>query len=158
MNGNALAISPDGTRVFAAGFDRAAKLFDLQTGEIFADLGEQRKAIWSAEYAPDSKTFVAGGADSIIKIWNAADGKPLDTLTGNAGFMWALAFTPDGKRLASASGEGAIRLWDTETKAEVFAIRTKFGKHQFSRLHARQQHAHFARHAGRNSLLENRAR
>ena len=122
---SALAISPDGRRVFAAGHsDRTAKLFDLQTGEILADLGEQRKEILSAEFAPDGKTFVTGGSDSVIKIWNAADGKLLDTLTGNAGYLWVLAFTPDGKRLASASSEGVIRLWDTETKAQVLAIRT----------------------------------
>ena len=62
------AHSPDGRRAFAAGVDRTAKLFDLQTGELLADLGEQRKAIMSAEYAPDGKTFVTGGADGVIRI------------------------------------------------------------------------------------------
>ncbi len=109
----ALAISPDGKLLAAAGMAGPITLFDLKSGEIAAVLAGERQPLWALAFAPDGGILYAGGNDRTIRQFSVADWveieapaslPPLEVATTN-GEAGALAWrrceachtlTPDG--------------------------------------------------------------
>lgn len=111
---NALAISPDTTRIVSGGSDHLLRVWDARTGEQ-TDWEEARghsDAIYAVAYSPDGRTIVSGGTDRTVRLWDADTGILLRTLLGHEDFVFGLLFSPDGTRLASFERDGAVRLWD----------------------------------------------
>ena len=76
----ALAISPDGALVAAAGIGGAVALIDRKTRALARTLVGPGLPVWSAAFLPDSRTLLTGGADNIIRRWNAVTGDPVDPM------------------------------------------------------------------------------
>jgi WD40 repeat protein len=113
---NAVAFSPDGTRLLTAGHDSwAMKLFDAATGQKLSSLNGHSQEILSAAFSPDGKLMASGDRAQIAIIWDAQTGARLFDLKGHSQGIYALTFTPDSKRLLTASFDQSIRIWDAAT-------------------------------------------
>ena len=108
----AVAFSPDGKTIVTAGSDKLAKVWDVATGSVRADLSGHEGKVLSAAVSPDGEILATAGEDRTIRLWSMADGARLGILAGHSGAVEALAFAPDGKTLASGSVDTTIRLWD----------------------------------------------
>src|SRR5215475_13862633 len=73
----ALAISPDGTRVAAAGIGGTVNLIDRKTRNSVSPLVGPGLPVWSVAFTPDGATLLTGGADAMIRRWNAETGNPI---------------------------------------------------------------------------------
>jgi cytochrome c len=73
----ALAISPDGARVAAAGIGGTVNLIDRKTRSVSSVLAGPGLPVWSVAFMPDGTTLLTGGADATIRRWNALTGNPL---------------------------------------------------------------------------------
>ena len=115
-NVNAVAFSPDGNFLFAAGGEAGwlgeLRQWDLADGGLFYLFEGHKDAIYSAAVSPDGKTLATGSYDQKIKLWNIQTGEETRTLSGHNGAVFGLAFRPDGKILASASADRTVKLWD----------------------------------------------
>ena len=111
----ALALSPDGSTLFAAVLDRrggsALEVYDMESGE------ETRKIILGqipgflgVAVSPDGKTLATTDGQRPPKIWDVSTGKQVCNLnTQMQGFgNSVLTFSPDGKALATADFEGGV--------------------------------------------------
>lgn len=118
----AVALSPDGTRAFAAGhtgraWDRsfAIYVFDTATGRLVARLPNQPAPIQHLAISADgTKLAAALGGRAGIRIWDARNGRQL--AEDNAGWQGAarmVAFDGAG-RLVASSADGRVRLYDAE--------------------------------------------
>ncbi len=75
------AFSPDGKYIVTTAFvDRTAKLWDVRSGKLLADLQGHTDRVSSATFSPDGKYIVTTSADSLIKIWNVYSGNLTTTL------------------------------------------------------------------------------
>ncbi|OQY53884.1 MAG: hypothetical protein DRR08_10090 [Candidatus Parabeggiatoa sp. nov. 2] len=115
----AVAVSPDGKQVAAAGLNGRLMLFDVDTGK-YKSLQGHTETVRTIDFHPQEQWLVSGGDDKRIIFWSLPDGKKLRELERAPDEVKALAFSPDGKYLASAGGEdesknGDIILWDTQT-------------------------------------------
>lgn len=73
----ALAISPDGALVAAAGIGGAVAIIDRKARSVTRTLVGPGMPVWSVAFMPDSTILLTGGADGAIRRWNAMTGDPL---------------------------------------------------------------------------------
>ena len=94
----ALAISPDGTSVAAAGIGGVVAVIDRKARSIVRTLVDPGSPVWSVAFLPDNATLLTGGADGKIRRWNARTGEPIGS---------SLQATPGDPLAAYAGNHGA---------------------------------------------------
>jgi WD40 repeat protein len=132
----ALAVSPDGQSaliservplVFDAGARSGLKIWNVQSGEIKADLGKEMKERMSAAaYSPDAKWLAvcrggeSNGLSGKVTLLDPTTGKKLrESSTGHLDGATDLAFHPDGKHIFSAGRDTTIKIWRLEDGKHV---------------------------------------
>ncbi|MBK8265356.1 MAG: hypothetical protein IPK80_29005 [Nannocystis sp.] len=115
----AVAFSPDGARVAAAGADRVAWIWDAPRParrSLAARVTRRRSS------SSRSRQTVGGSRPRAsiapARICDAATGAPLVALEGHrADGIIDVAFAPDGARVATAGRDATARIWDPTTGA-----------------------------------------
>ena len=117
---SAMAFSPDSKMLATAGghSDVSVRLWDVQTGQLRADLGGYTTYTPFISFIADGKTLVTGSSDGTIKLWDLTSNPPLGTIRLSAILkdkgrsIWRWAFTPDAKLVATVDRYGKIVLWN----------------------------------------------
>jgi cytochrome c len=76
----AMALSPDGKRIAAAGIRSTIAIIDRAARRSEREVAAPGSSVWSAAFLPDNRTLLAGGADRVIRRWDTATGEPMDGL------------------------------------------------------------------------------
>jgi WD40 repeat protein len=97
----ALAVSPDGTRLFSGSRDKTVKIWSLPEGALLKTLTGHSGDVNALAISPDGTQLFSGSDDRTVKIWSLPEGAPVKTLTGHSGYITSLAVSPDGTRLFS---------------------------------------------------------
>ena len=88
---------PSGRRIVSAGWDRVARVWDLNNN-TFVPLPHPA-GIEIANFSRDGR-FVLTAGGSVIKIWEVSTGKELTSLSAPPGSIGAAVFTPSGDAVA----------------------------------------------------------
>jgi cytochrome c len=67
----ALATSPDGALIAAAGIGGTIAIIDRRARDIARMLRSPASPVWSVAFLPDNTMLLSGGADGLIRRWNA---------------------------------------------------------------------------------------
>jgi len=112
---NAVAFSPDGSTVYAAGGEAGivgiVKSWKTSDGTPQQSFEGHLDAAYALAVSPDGKMIATGAYDQKIRLWDTATGKEIALLKGHNGAVNGLSFRPDGKVLASASADRTVKLW-----------------------------------------------
>jgi WD40 repeat protein len=108
----AVAFCPDGKQLATAGWDRATRLWDPNTGREVRALYGHTGFVRCLAYAPDGRRLATGSEDRSILLWDTTTGRPVATYRGHQAFVMALAFHPDGRRLTSGGTDRLVKTWD----------------------------------------------
>jgi WD40 repeat protein len=107
----AVAVSPDGGRLYSVGGGTDLRVWDVATGKPALAL-EGEPILRTAALSPDGKWLAASG-DTALAVYDAATGKKVGACDGQEAPVTALAFRPDSKRLASAGARSSdVWVWD----------------------------------------------
>jgi eukaryotic-like serine/threonine-protein kinase len=114
---DALAWSPDGTRLASAQWSGAIIIWDPEDGTQVRTLRtpDNVAAGWLG-WSPDGR-LLAGKCGARTVIWDAESG--LEQLTIQTASGRSHAWSPDGKRLATPGREQTVVIWDATTGKEV---------------------------------------
>jgi WD40 repeat protein len=108
---NHVAFSSDGKYLATASWDGSAKVWDVASGTLVADLSGHSGIVWGVAFSPDNAYLATGSFDATTKVWDFATGRELLSFTKRDVAAGGVAFSPDGRHLAVAGGDGAIRIY-----------------------------------------------
>jgi RNA polymerase sigma factor (sigma-70 family) len=115
--GSTLALSPAGSVLATAGFDRVIRLWDLATGNELRQFGVG-VTYGSLAFTGDGAALISGDYNGQIRVWEAATGKELRHFGRQQKVIRSLALSPDGRTLVEA-GDNDVYLWEMATGKEV---------------------------------------
>jgi WD40 repeat protein len=112
----AIALSPDGKTLAAAGDDGTVRLWEVATGKPVLPFDGHGGHVEALAFGPGGNRLASGGRD-LLCMWDVREGKTTWRAGEGGAMVNSLAWTPDGKRLATAGGPG-LRLWEAESGKE----------------------------------------
>lgn len=103
-------ISPDGSRIATASWDRSAKVWD-RNGGLLVTLSGHASTVNSASFSPDGKLIVTAGGDDTARVWDAGNGSAIVSLLGHKGSVSFGTFSTDGRFVATVGEDRTIKVW-----------------------------------------------
>jgi len=114
-----LALSADGRRLMAGGWNGMAKIWTLDGDQPPVDLPHGATSFVNAvAFAPGGQLVATGSSDragGYLRLWEAASGQLVRRLDGHTDAVTGVAFSRDGERLLTSSYDGTARLWNAAT-------------------------------------------
>ncbi len=107
-----LALTPDGKILATGNCDGTVSLWDMNSGQNFANLPCGSDMVLAVAFSPDGKTLASAGADSQIHLWDLASRRLRAVLEGHVGPVTTIGFAPDAQTLLSGGEDGTVRLWN----------------------------------------------
>lgn len=112
----AVAISPDGKKLFAGGFDRKITSWQLDTKALlrpFLYLNSPYShsgCVSSLAFSRDRRILASASGDKTIRLWGGYTGECKRTLNGHSDTIWSVAISPDSQTLVSGSADKTVRV------------------------------------------------
>ena len=117
----ALAWSPNGNLLAAAGPDDLVSLFDITTSQR-STLDGHQGPVRALAFSPDGKTLASVGQDGQIHLWDPAAQTQRATINASPSPLYAVTFSRDGKLLGAAGEDRLIHVYDAKTKKPTHKI------------------------------------
>jgi len=122
-----IAISPNGTLLASAGYDRQVCVWGMPSHARLHALRGHTSRVRAVTFSPDGATLASGG--DAWMIWDRATWGEIAKLNDTWNYsICALAYMPDGRYLVCAHDGGHISVWDPSTGHEVATIMGELGE------------------------------
>ncbi len=118
----AMAFSPDGSRLVTTSWDKTARVWDSRSGTELLTLRGHTAELHAVAWSSDGSKLATLSGDGTIKGWNARTGKEEVTITGPASWVVGVSWSPDAARLVSLWSDGSLRVYDIGSDKEPIVI------------------------------------
>ena len=88
-------VSPDGTILATASYDRDLITWDLATLKPLQTFRGHNDALYALSFSPNGKFIATASGDRTVKLWDVATGHRLDTFSQPAKDQSTVAFSPE---------------------------------------------------------------
>jgi len=130
---NAVAVTPDGSRIITGSGDHTIKIWDAKSGAEQRTLTGHDNSIQALTVTGDGTRLISGSYDGTARVWDIDTGRQLAVLKGHIAEITSVAVSPDGRYIVTGSGSGdeelyggldhTARIWDANTGAELMVLR-----------------------------------
>ena len=128
----AIAISPNGKQIAAAGDDRIIRLWDATNLKLIHEIRGHTAPVYAVAFSVKGELLASASLDGTVRIWNAQTFAPVHTFSASNGtaqvLQYDVAFEPvDNPRYVDLAGaDGNVWIWDMAT-GNLAARRTNSG-------------------------------
>jgi WD40 repeat protein len=130
---NSAAFSPDNKLIVTASEDGTAKIWQVPTGRVLADLKGYGKGVNSVIFSPDGKSIFTS-ADS-VRMYVTASGNLMYAVKGRFSDFAEMVLTPDSKTFITADDD-SVYLWQVVNGQPVSALKIAGEKYLFRGVNA----------------------
>lgn len=127
----AVAFSPDGTKLAAAGADRAVRIWEVATGKDLMVIEDHADWIFDLAWSPDGKRIATASRDKTSKVFDAEKKEVLATFPGHGDAVTCVSFAPDGKLVVSGGNDNVLRVWNPDDDGKQVRVVGGFGAAPF---------------------------
>ena len=122
-NINAVAFTPDGSRVVSAGEDGTVRVWERADGREVKVFGSGL-AVNALALSSDGKRVVAGGIDGRVRVWDLEAGAEVSPGLegGDPVPVLGVTVSPDGAMVASAGMNGAVVVWALGDRRVLYTL------------------------------------
>ncbi len=120
---NAVAWSPDGTRIASASSDNTVQVWNAADGSHLYTYHGHSDVVNGVAWSLDSMRIASGSNDNTVQVWNAADGSHVFTYRGHFNYVNVVAWSPDGTRIASGSWDTTVQVWNAADGSHLYTYR-----------------------------------
>ncbi len=106
--------SEDGRLLVTASSDRTARLREVETGRLIAEL-RHSKPVYQARFGPGARQVITGSGDHTARIWDVATRQPLGEPMEHPGGVWYGEFSADGEQVLTGDDTGHARFWNARS-------------------------------------------
>jgi len=111
---SAVALSPQGAVLAAAGDDHTVRLWDGQSGRLLGTLRGHTDWVHAVAFDPAGRWLVTAGQDRTVCLWSLSDRRLIDRLLHTGSAVASVVFAADGQLLAAATFAGKVYLLNVE--------------------------------------------
>ncbi|EIE24697.1 WD40 repeat-like protein [Coccomyxa subellipsoidea C-169] len=104
---NAMALSPDGSRIATAGRDSVVRVHDLGTGALLTGFRTYYGNPLCCTWSPDGQYVAAGGEDDLVAVFGMEELRVVAWGEGHGSWVSAVSFDPWVVRQGEGEGEAA---------------------------------------------------
>ncbi|KAH3679327.1 hypothetical protein WICMUC_001067 [Wickerhamomyces mucosus] len=114
---NALAYSPDGSRIVTASDDGKIKIWDIVSGFCLATFEEHTSAVTAVKFAKKGQVMFSSSLDGTVKAWDLIRYRNFRTFVSTERIKYnALAVDPSGEVICASSLDTyEIYIWSVQT-------------------------------------------
>ena len=109
-----IAVSPDGTKVAVASWDRTARVHDARTGAVLATMRGHRGNVNAVRFSGNGRHLHTASYDGTIRTWNAATGEFERRIADHGWAINVMETLPEG-HLAYGLLDGTVFVVEPET-------------------------------------------
>lgn len=117
----AIAVSPDGATLAAAGDDHLVRITALDDGRRLHTLERHDDWVRALAFSPSGESLASAGDDGLIQFWDTATGVA-QRGADHPGRVRFAAFSPDGAQLAAAGFSSPIVIYDASSGDPVRSL------------------------------------
>ena len=115
----AMALAPDGVRIFIARAHGKGEIRDLNSGRVLAEIGLDRTTIVSARFSADGRRLLTGLPAGRLILWDVRSGTQLaewnapdnDWIRPTIRMPLDVAFDEAGRRVVGVFSDGSVMAW-----------------------------------------------
>jgi WD40 repeat protein len=112
---SSVGILPDGKTAFSAGYDKAVRLWNLESRREIGLLPHD-DGVTGAACSPDGRWLATGTYSKLnrcpLRLWDLATRQSIPVLTTNFWLRDTIVFSPDSKLLAFVDMDAGLHLWN----------------------------------------------
>ncbi len=126
----AMAYSPDGSTLFAAGVDRSIRAWRVaeESAPLVKSAFAHDAAVLRLVASADGKTLVSSGEDRDVKLWDLATLTPRLALPEQPDWPQAIALNREATRLAVGRHDGTVAIYEATTGKLLNTLTTASSK------------------------------
>jgi len=105
------SFSPDRKHVATASYDRTARIWDINTGELKSILTDNSGRVINTKFFNNGKRIITVSGDNKSCIWQVETGLLLYTLNGHKDDITCIDLSPNNQNIVTGSKDQTVRIW-----------------------------------------------
>jgi WD40 repeat protein len=119
---NRARFSPDGTRVVTASDDNRARIWEISSGRLLAELSGHDDVVNDASFSANGELVLTASSDHTARIWDARTGKPVGAPLDAQGTIMTAALYGADAHIFAVAADYSARVWTLARGAHAAAV------------------------------------